>query len=364
MADSLLDKPVIHMPHLGKGEWLNTPHPLSREQLRGQVALVDFWDFTCVNCLRTLPYLKAWHERYADKGLTIIGVHTPEFKIGQPGRFVRAAIEQFNIPYPVLLDNHYATWDQFANRAWPSKYLVDADGYIRFHRQGEGYYRETEQAIQSLLHRLNPAVSFPDLLPSLRPEDIPGAVCYRTTPECHAGYQGGLFGGALGNPEGYITGSPMAYVLPGPFDLQEGRFYLAGFWRATAEAMVFAGQEGGRVVLPYSAAGVNAVLSPSHDPVELMLDIRPGQEIPLIEIRQDDAPLDPAVAGRDVFFDGQRALVQVDRPRMYELVKLPDYGSHELDLIVHVHGLALYAFTFNSCIAPAGGADAKVFTQR
>lgn len=364
MNDSLLDKPIIRMPPMQKGEWLNTPKPLDREQLRGRVVLVDFWDFTCVNCLQTLPYLKAWHERYADKGLTIIGVHTPEFRIGQPGRFVRAAIDQFNIPYPVLLDNHYATWEQFANRAWPTKYLVDGDGYIRFQRQGEGYYRETEQALQSLLRRRDPAVTLPDLLPPLRREDAPGAVCYRTTPELHAGYQGGLFGGALGNPEGYITGGPMAYVLPGPFDMQEGHFYLAGFWRATAEAMVFAGQDSGRVVLPYSAAGVNAVLSPSHDPVELMLDIRPGPETPLIELRQDDAPLDPLVAGRDVFFEGDCALVRVDRPRMYELISLPDFGAHELDLIIHAHGLALYAFTFTSCLAPAGGTGGDVFTRR
>lgn len=363
MNNPLLDKPVVHMPHLGNGEWLNTTAPLNRDELRGQVVLVDFWDFTCVNCLRTLPYLRAWHERYAEKGLTIIGVHTPEFKIGQSGRFVRAAIDQFSLRYPVLLDNQYTTWEQFANRAWPSKYLVDTNGYIRFHRQGEGYYQETEQAIQLLLRQRDSSVTLPDLLPPLRREDAAGAVCYRTTPELHAGYQGGLFGGALGNSEGYITGSPMGYVLPGPFDMQEGRFYLAGFWRSTPDAMVFAGQDGGRVILPYSAAGVNAVLSPSHDPVELMLDIRPGSENPLIELRQDDLPLNSALAGKDVFFENGRALICVDRPRLYELVTLPLFGSHELDLIFHTHGLALYAFTFNSCIAPSGGREAEVFTR-
>lgn len=350
--EPLLERPLVRMPPLGEGEWINSSRPLTREALRGQVVLVDFWDYSCVNCVRTLPYVRAWHERYAAHGLVVIGVHSPEFRFAQVGQQVREAAAAFGLTYPVLLDNDYQTWQQFANRAWPTKYLVDGQGYLRFKRQGEGYYQETERAIQALLRQQDPAGVLPPLLPALRPEDAPGAVCYRTTPELYAGYQGGgLFGGALGNPAGYVTGSPMAYVLPGPFDRPAGRFYLAGFWQAQPEAMVFAGQDGGRVVLPYQAAGVNAVLSPTYDPVALMLGLRPGPAEPVVELLQDDVPLSPLLAGADVYFDeAGRSLVRVTRPRMYELVRNPGFGEHELDLVFHAHGLALYTFTFVSCV--------------
>ncbi len=360
MHDHLLDRPLVRMPRLGAGTWLNTPKPLSRDALRGFVVLVDFWDYACINCIRGLPYLRAWHERYAVHGLVIIGVHAPEFRFGRMSGQIEAAIDEYSLPYPVLLDNEYVTWDSFANRAWPTKHLIDADGYIRFVRQGEGYYRDTELAIQELLHRRDPEFSYMEPLPALRAEDRPGAVCFRPAPELHAGYQGGgIFGGALGNPEGYVTAGPMAYVLPGPFDRQEGQFYLGGFWRAEPEAMVFAGREIGRVVLPYRAAGVNAVLSPSSDQVELMLDIHPATNAPRVEVRQDDAPLTPLTAGADVCFDEQgRSSVLISRPRSYELVRNPGFESHELDLILHSHGLAIYTFSFSSCVAPPdAGAD-------
>lgn len=357
-ADRLLDRPLIRMPRFGRGRWLNTPHPLTRQSLRGQVVLVDFWDYACLNCIRTLPYLKAWYERYRRKGLVVVGVHAPEFGFGRLEGAVAAAIAEFELPYPVLLDNEYETWDRYANKAWPTKHLIDAEGYIRLQRRGEGYYRQVEQGIQQLLRQRDPSSVLPELLPPLRETDEPGAVCYRPTPELHAGYRGGgLFGGALGNEAGYVTQGPIAYTLPGPFDLEEGRFYLAGFWQARPEAMVFAGREMGRVVLPYRAAGVNAVLSPSVDPVELVLDLRPGGEDPLLEVRLDDHPLPEAMAGEDMRFEGERAFVRVDRPRLYHLVRHRDFGFHQLELILHTQGLALYAFTFLSCVAPAGADD-------
>lgn len=347
------------MPELGRGTWLNTATPLNRELLRGRVVLVDFWDYTCINCIRTLPYLNTWYRRYADQGLVIIGVHAPEFRFGRAESQVEAAIRQYEIAYPVLLDNDYVTWEHFANRAWPTKHLIDAQGYIRYVRRGEGYYRLIESAIQQLLYQRDPTVSLPDLLPPLREEDSAGAVCYRPTPELHAGYAGGgLFGGALGNPEGYVTGSPMAYVLPGPFDMQDGHFYLSGFWRTESEAIVFAGQDGGRVVVPYQAAGVYAVLSPSSDLVEIILDLRPAHDVPLVEVCQDDEPLSPDIAGKDIYFDEHgRSLVAVSRPRMYELVRNYDFESHELDLKFHTHGVAIYAFSFTSCLAAARPRD-------
>jgi thiol-disulfide isomerase/thioredoxin len=314
------------------------------------VLLIDFWDYTCVNCLRTLPYVTAWHDRYAaDGGLAVIGVHAPEFGFARARAPVEAAIREFGIRYPVLLDNEYETWTRFANRAWPTKYLVDAEGYLRYRAQGEGFYQQTERAIQAALRERDPRAALPDVLPPLRPEDTPGAVCYRPTPELYAGFERG----ALGNREGYAPGHPVVYRLPRPAERRELHFYAGGIWQAGRESFAFAGQDGGRIVVPYRAATVNAVLSPSADPVEVLLNLRPAESSPLVEVRQDGAPLTSLNAGADVQIgeDGTSA-VEVARPRMVELARNPDFGAHELELIFHAHGLALYGFTFTSCVAP------------
>ncbi|HEC23239.1 MAG TPA: redoxin domain-containing protein [Chloroflexi bacterium] len=349
MDEKLLDPKTVRMPEFAPGEWLNTEQPLSRERLRGQVLLVDFWDYTCINCIRTLPYVTTWHARYADKGLTVIGVHAPEFRFARDRSQIEAAIARYGIRYPVLLDNEYRTWDRFANRAWPTKYLIDAEGYIRYRQQGEGFYQETERAIQAALRLRDPGVSLPEVLPPLREEDAPGAVCYRTTPELYTGYQRG----ALGNPEGYAAGSPLVYRMPLHFDRREPYFYAEGIWRAEREAFIFAGQEEGRLIIPYSAVGVNAVFSPSADPVEVLLNLRPSETLPVIEVRQDGEPLTPLNAGADIEYDdGGVSVVYVTRPRLYELVRNPDYESHEVELIFRAGGLAVYSFTFTSCVAP------------
>ncbi|MCA9922612.1 MAG: redoxin domain-containing protein [Anaerolineales bacterium] len=358
MSGHLLEPRIVRMPEFAPGEWLHVERPLTRSALRGQVVLVDFWDYTCINCIRTLPYLVQWQQRYADKGLTIIGIHAPEFKFAQFRTHLEKAIDAFQLTYPILLDNGYENWSRFANKAWPTKYVVDGDGYIRFRRRGEGYYLETEQAIQQLLRQRDPQVALPDLLPPLRDEDAPGAVCYRPTPELYAGYQGGgLFGGGLGNVSGYLPDRAIMYQLSDAVEREDGRFYLDGFWRAWPESVAFAGRRGGQVVVPYTAVSVNAVLAPSADTVETALEIRPSDDAPIIEVQQDGHFLTPQSAGADVQFlpDGT-SFVTVSHPRMYELVNNPGYEAHELTLSFQATGLAVYAFTFTSCvISPPDG---------
>lgn len=366
MYDFLLDPPLVRMPELAGGEWLNTDEPLTRERLRGRVVLIDFWDYTCVNCIHTLPYLRAWHRRYADKGLVIIGVHAPEFKFARNTTLIAQAVNDFELPYPVLVDRHFQVWTQFANKAWPTKHLIDAQGYIRFRRQGEGYYVQTEQAIQTLLLRRDPQVTLPEILPPLRREDAPGAICYRPTPELYAGFRGGgLFGSGLGNPEGYVTDGIMMYKMPQQAQQEEGQFYVEGFWRAWPESLAHAGKNGGRIVLPYSAAGVNAVLSPSADAVEVMLNLRPSQQEPLIEVRQDGRSLSRAIAGQDIVFDDDgRSFLLVERPRMYEIVRNRTFAPHYLSLTFRAKGLALYTFSFTTCIAGERAPEEEVFKRR
>src|SRR5688572_7548455 len=125
--------------------------PITLADLRGKVVLVDFWTYSCINCIRTIPYLNAWHEKYADNGLVIVGVHTPEFEFEKDYNNVKAAVEKFDIQYPVAQDNEKGTWEAYENRYWPRKYLIDNEGYVRYDHIGEGAYAETEKVIQSLL---------------------------------------------------------------------------------------------------------------------------------------------------------------------------------------------------------------------
>lgn len=352
------------MPQLAEGTWLNTAVPLDKSKLRGKVVLVDFWDYTCVNCLRTLPYLTQWYERYSAYGLEMIGIHTPEFKFAQTRSHIERALEQFNIRYPVLLDNHYQNWSRFATKAWPSKFLIDAKGYIRYQNQGEGYYRETELAIQTLLRQQNPDLQLPDPLPPVRSEDAPGSVCYRPTPELYAGYQsGGLFGGGLGNPSGYLPDKPLFYKMPPNSEQVEGQFYLEGAWRAWPEAVAFAGQCGGKISVPYRAATLNAVVAPSADPVELTLGLKPTEAEPIIVVEQNGRFLPEPIAGKDVVVDSDgRSYLRITAPGMVQIVNNRSFTKNWLTLTFQATGLALFTFSFTSCIAPDYDTDFERFT--
>ena len=144
----------------GVNEWINSEELILADlQAENKVVLIDFWTYTCINCIRTLPYLKQWHDKYADRGLVIVGIHTPEFEFEKSLDNVKEAVERFEIKYPVVQDNNYWTWNAFTNRYWPAKYLIDKDGYIRYSHFGEGRYDETEQAIRLLLEEADQAVA-------------------------------------------------------------------------------------------------------------------------------------------------------------------------------------------------------------
>jgi thiol-disulfide isomerase/thioredoxin len=339
VVDHLLHTRHVRAPEFGRGQWLNIPYPLTMRGLRGGAVLVDFWEYSCINCLRTLPYLREWHRRYVHKGLTIIGVHTPEFKFGKERQQIEMAIQAYDLAYPVLMDNDFQTWDAFANRFWPARYLIDQDGYIRYQSHGEGGYEHFERAIQAVLLAGDASLDVPPIMPPLRAEDRTGAVCYRPTPELPAG----LYNGALGNPEGYANGAPMLYMLPD--ERPVGAFYLGGAWQAGNEYLAFQGQTEGVLRLPYEAVAVNAVLTPHVDTVERMLH----PQTVAVEIWQDDLPLPPEQQGEDLADTGQ---VLVDRPRMYNLVRNPGFERHELTLRVRTRGFAVYAFSFTGCVKP------------
>jgi thiol-disulfide isomerase/thioredoxin len=328
----------VHAPEIGP-EWLNSP-PITMRGLRGRVVLIDFWDYTCVNCIRTLPYVREWHRRYRSTGLAVIGVHAPEFFFAQTAENVAKATEEFHLEYPILLDNDYQVWKAFANRYWPAKYLIDQDGYLRYFHAGEGNYEETEQMIQALLREIDPAVELPPVLEPVRALDRSGAleVCERPTPELYLGYQRGH----IVNPDGFIKDQIASYQFgtQPPADGPE----LAGPWFAGAQFVAVAAHptdgEPARLRLPYSAAEINLVMAPGTNPF-------PSRA----EITDDGRPLDHQSRGEDVREQADGSTwIEIGRPRMYSVVKRDRFLSRELRLASRSTGLQLFAFTFVSCV--------------
>jgi thiol-disulfide isomerase/thioredoxin len=313
------------------------------------VVLIDFWDYTCVNCIRTLPYVQAWHERYRDKGLTVIGVHTPEFTFAQYESNVARGVHDFGLTYPVVSDSNYEIWKLFACRCWPTKYLIDKDGYLRFAQFGEGSYGEFEVAIQELLREIEANVDLPAIMKPLREEDRPGACCYRTTPELYLGHRRGK----IGNEGGFREDAIASYSWSGQPD--EGLFYVTGEWASTAEYMEASGDGEHRIILKYSARGVNLVMASPR---------ASSRDVVLV---QDGVPLTPRQATTDTRFraaaEREQSYVPVTSARMYTLVDNPEFGTHTLELICPT-GLAAFAFTFTSCVDPnANGVPSEMAVQ-
>ena len=284
----------------GIDEWLNTPsgEPVSIAGLRGKVVVVDFWTYSCINCLRTLPHLKAWDSAYREAGLVIVGVHSPEFAFERVPDNVRSAVRRLGLRYPVALDNDFATWSAYDNRYWPAKYLVDRNGRVRYTHFGEGAYEETEGWIRRLLGEQvrRPRTSLPDRTPSAR-----------TTPEIYLGYM------RLAHLTGPITPDREApYEFPQRRLLQDEVAY-AGRWTVTPEHIVAGDQA--RLRLRFSANDVFLVL---------------------------------AGEGRvDVFVDGRqgRALEVSGLPRLYTVARFSGLKRGVLELRF-AGGVSAYAFTF------------------
>jgi len=335
-----VEKGKVRAPEIGR-VWLNSS-PLSFRQLRGRAVLVDFWDYTCVNCIRTLPYVQAWHERYADRGLTVIGVHTPEFTFAQYESNVERGIREFGLTYPVVIDSDREIWKAFANRYWPTKYLLDKDGYLRWGHFGEGGYAECEQMIQELLREIDPKMQLPVLMAPMREEDHMGAVCYRPSGELYLGNRRGR----IGNDSGFKEDQIADYSFDDA--PEENFFYANGRWASTAE--YFEAVENGphSLQLKYEAASVNLVMASPHTPTAEVVVLLDGK------------PLTRKQATRDTRFrpgtnGPEESYVVIDSARMYFLVDDHAFGPHTLELRCSA-GVAAFAFTFTSCVDPVASA--------
>ncbi len=301
----------------GTQRWFNTT-PLTMARLRGRIVLVDFWTYTCINCLRTLPYLKAWDARYRDQGLTIVGVHTPEFAFERKDSNVAAAIRRLRLGYAVVQDNAYGTWNAFGNSAWPAKYLIDARGRVRYVHIGEGEYEETEAAIRTLLAQAGDR----RLGAAARPRGAIETVGRRATPETYLGSAR-----ARGfSPAGPADGT-RDYTAASPGSLPQSVFSLGGRWRVDDESA--RAVRDATITARVVGRAVYLVLSSEGD--------RPRR----VRVELDGRPVTARDAGADV----RDGAVTVRGQRLYGLVELGRPGEHVLTLRF-APGVSGYAFTF------------------
>ena len=327
----------------GISNWINSP-ALTMELLRGKVVLIDFWTYTCVNCIRTLPYLRDWHDKYSDKGLVIVGVHSPEFDFEKVTENVERSAGELGVRWPIAQDNDFYTWRSYSNRAWPAKYLIDQHGVIRYIRIGEGAYSRTEEEIRGLLEDIGADVSDVQLNSEADPQrdsrSRQADPALRLTREIYGGYR------RNNSPRGLYVAHPQYYPAPrqtlvyeDPGKHENQFIYLQGPWTNDEEHLRHARATRDyedHIALKFFATSVNAVIDPGdEDPFEVQVTI-------------DGRPLMPSEAGPDVVVDNGRSYFRVDEGRMYEVVALSEFGDHELKFSSNSPHFSLFALTFGA----------------
>ena len=316
----------------GAVEWLNSP-PLTAEALRGKVVLVDFWTYSCINCLRTLPYVKAWAQKYRDQGLVVIGVHAPEFAFERNLDNVKKATRDLGIDFPVAVDNNFAIWRAFNNQYWPAHYFIDAQGQIRFHHFGEGEYAKSEQVIQQLLAQAGHAdaakvamgISHADAQ-GLQGVQMAADMAEIQSGETYLGYERAQ---NFASPGGEAQDKAHTYTAPANPALND--WGLAGTWQVGAEQATLAGASG-RIVYRFHARDLHLVLGPGKDgkPVRFRVSV--------------DGGVPGAARGTDVAADGSGTVTE---QRLYQLVRQTGKVSDRTFTIEFLDpGVEAYAFTF------------------
>ncbi|MCV0411489.1 redoxin family protein [Nitrosarchaeum sp.] len=309
---------------VGIANYFNTtPEELAKE-MKGKVVLYDIWTYSCINCVRTLPYIVAWNEKYSDEGLLIIGIHSPEFEFEKIPENVKSAIIKHGIKYPVVMDNDMATWKAFENRYWPRKYIADDEGYIRYDHIGEGDYKETEKVIQSLLKErainLGLQINSTEKLVDIKEFEHSN---FRT-PELYFGYDFAQGRNQLGSNEGFSPEKTVTYSEPNNIELH--KFYPVGEWKNLEDSMELVSSNGS-IKLHYNAKEVNIVTS----------------NMAKLEILLDGLPISKDYAGTDVNEEGK---ITVSEAGLYNIVNSNEPSSHILEIKINEPGFQIYTFTF------------------
>jgi len=309
---------------VGISNYINIQPDKLQEKIDNSVVLYDIWTYSCINCIRTLPFITSWNEKYADQGLLIIGIHSPEFEFEKDVINVKNAVEKYGITYPVILDNDKETWKAFGNNYWPRKYIADSEGYIRYDHIGEGGYQETEKIIQQLLKERSDLMGTKLTLPEESVSIKEFEHSWIRTPELYFGYDFISGRNQLGSPEGFHPNQDVTYSIPQSKQLH--KFYLDGTWKNLEGSMKLISNSG-TIILPYSGKEVNIVTSGDAN----------------LKIKIDGKTIDPVISGKDVGVDGQ---VNVHEPRLYNIVQTETSEDHTLEILVENPGFEIFTFTF------------------
>jgi len=310
---------------VGIDRWINS-EPLKIEQLRGKVVLVDFWTYTCINCIRTLPYLKDWDKKYRDKGLVIVGVHSPEFEFEKKYENVLKAVNDYQLKYAVAQDNNMVTWNLYQNRYWPHKYLIDVDGYIRYDHIGEGSYDETEKVIQDLLKETINQKNI-DVNISKPKEAVDVHFDKVGTLEIYFGYQ--FSRGNFGNPEGIQQDVIVDYKLPSK--ATKNNAYFAGKWKSNADNIELV-DDNGELFLIFQAKIVNIVAGSENN----------SQAVVFLDNEHENEKN----KGSDVTIQENSSISNIKEFKLYNVGIAKDYNLHVIDLQIKGKGFKIYTFTF------------------
>ncbi|MDC0883667.1 redoxin domain-containing protein [Nitrosopumilus sp.] len=319
------DSGIEKAPNLvGISDYLNTtPEKLSKD-MENKVILYDIWTYSCVNCIRTLPYITAWDEKYTDQGLLIIGIHSPEFEFEKNAENVQVAMEKYGIGYPVVLDNDMKTWKAFENNYWPRKYIADHQGNLRYDHIGEGGYQETEKIIQQLLEERSKAMKIEAISStSLVSIEEFEHTLFRS-PELYFGYKFAQNRNQLGSEEGFQHGKIVKYHEPNNIKLN--KFYPVGNWNNLEDSMELT-ETNGSIKVSYTAKEVN-IVTENYAELEIFID-----GIPLTKEHQ----------GTDIV-EGNK--LKVVNPGMYNIVSDETSSTHIMEIKIQGEGFRIFTFTF------------------
>jgi thiol-disulfide isomerase/thioredoxin len=305
--------------------WINSP-ALAPASLQGKVVLVDFWTYSCINCLRTLPYVRAWAEKYRDAGLVVIGVHAPEFDFEHRTADVSRAADRLHLDFPIAQDNDFAIWRAFGNQAWPAFYFVDAQGRVRGHHLGEGGYAESEQLIQRLLTEAG-ATALPAgrISPQATGIEAASSTLRTVSPETYVGYERAS---GVAVPGGLVPDHPHDY--PRATALGADEWALSGTWTVQRERAVLQ-RAGGRIAYRFRGRDLHLVLAPDADGHPVRFRVRIDGQPPQAE------------HGSDIDAQGNGT---VDAHRLYQIVRQSTGGERLVEIEFLDAGAQAYAFTF------------------
>jgi thiol-disulfide isomerase/thioredoxin len=318
--------------------YINTPNnnsPITLSSLKGKVVLLYIWTYTCINSIRPMPYIDNWNQKYSDKGLVTVGIHSPEFQFEKNFTNVKNAVQKFGIKYPVILDSDHGTWNAYQNNYWPRFYLIDTQGNVRYDHIGEGSYDQIEKSIQSLVAERAALMGAEEISFNAEPTTIikPESLYYvdlsqNMTPEIYIGYNTAR--APLGNPEGFKPDQTVSYSIPSTTNFDPHIAYLQGKWKNNPDNMELQ-SDTGRIVLTYYGKSVNIISGGKGEGVVF------NDEGAAASLTSNNSP------GEDLSSDGS---FRIDGQRLYNLAIHNNYTAHSIVIDVKGKGFQFYTFTF------------------